>query len=184
MLWVTIWPCVCMNTAFSVSLEIYCKLLTGLKFWKISPSFFNRGWTEAHFHWSANIPFCSERLMILVKTGSRVSIQATRRGVGIGSSAHDFLGMASINFRTSCSVSRVKLVIGSIEDTSGCESVLLGDTSADTSSSLPWMVTIFWVKNSPNLLARVALSLKGRYWITRLLPTRFQYLRKYLQHTI
>ena len=175
-----------MNTAFSVSLEIYCKLLTGLKFWKIgsSPSFFNRGWTEAHFHWSANIPFCSERLMILVKTGSRVSIQATRRGVGIGSSAHDFLGMASINFRTSCSVSRVKLVIGSIEDTSGCESVLLGDTSADTSSSLPWMVTIFWVKNSPNLLARVALSLKGRYWITRLLPTRFQYLRKYLQHTI
>ena len=54
-----------------------------------------------------------------------MSIQATRRGVGIGSSAHDFLGMASINFRTSCSVSRVKLVIGSIEDTTGWESVLL-----------------------------------------------------------
>ena len=118
----------------------------------------------------------SERLMTLVKTGSRVSIQATRRGIGIGSSAHDFLGMASINFRTSCSVSRVKLVLGSIEDTSGWESVLLGDTSADISSSLPWMVTIFWVKNSPNLWQeqlfpkKVDIEFHDRYQATALLP--------------
>ena len=65
-----------------------------------------------------------------------MSIQATRRGVGMGSSAHDFLGVASINFGTSYSVSRVKLVIGSIEDISGWESVLLDDTSTDIGENL------------------------------------------------
>ena len=50
-----------------------------------------------------------------------MSIQATRRSVGMGSSVHDFLGVASIDFRTSCSVNRIKLVIGSIEDISGLE---------------------------------------------------------------
>ena len=43
------------NTAFLTSLEMYCRLLTGLTLWKTksSPSFFSKGWTSPHIPWSA-----------------------------------------------------------------------------------------------------------------------------------
>ena len=43
------------NRAFSTSLEMNCRLLTGLTLWKTksSPSFFSKGWTSAHIHWLA-----------------------------------------------------------------------------------------------------------------------------------
>ena len=43
------------NAAFLTSLEMYCRLLTGLTLWKTksSPSFFSKGWTSPHIPWSA-----------------------------------------------------------------------------------------------------------------------------------
>jgi len=81
--------------------------------------------------------------MILVITGSRISVQPSTRGVGIGSSLQDFLGVAIMSFRTSDAFNTLKLSIGCTAGVSATHFSLLGDTVAAMSSSLVCMITIF-----------------------------------------
>ena len=128
---------------------MYCRLLTGLKLWKTksTSSFFSKGWTNAYFHWSANEPVCRERLMILVITGNRISMQPTTRGVGIGSNEQDFLGVASMSFWTSDSFNTPKLSIGCTTGESAKHFSVPGDTVVAMLLSLFCMTTILSAKN-------------------------------------
>ena len=93
-------------TAFSVSLEINCRLLIRRKFLfsSSSPGFLSNGCTKAFFHSSANRPVFSDKLIIFVMTGSRWSRCIDIIEDGSGSRSHDFL-QASANFFTCSSVS-------------------------------------------------------------------------------
>ena len=60
---------------FSVNLKTYCRLLTGRKFLQSTSSLpgFSNGSTRASFQSEAKMPESSEKLTILVITGSRTS---------------------------------------------------------------------------------------------------------------
>ena len=86
---------------------------------------------------------CRERLMTLMITGNRISMQPTTRGVGIGSSEQNFLGVASMSFWTSDSFNSLKLSIGCTTGESAKHFSLPGDTVVVILSSLFCMTTIF-----------------------------------------
>ena len=82
--------------------------------------------------------------MTLMITGNRISMQPTTRGVGVGSSEQNLLGVASMSFWTSDSFNSLKLSIGCITGESAKHFSLPGDTVVDIlSSSLFCMTTIF-----------------------------------------
>ena len=92
--------------AFSVSLDINGKLLTGLKRGKTSsrPSFYRRGLTRAFIHSSGKCPIWRDLFTKSVNTGSRGSRHSFKGHVGIGSLLHCLFGDCLISFLTSSSV--------------------------------------------------------------------------------
>lgn len=66
--------------------------------------FLSRGETREFLKAVGKVPEESERLMILVMTGTRIEAQSFKREVGIGSSSHCLLGRDFRSSSTSVSV--------------------------------------------------------------------------------
>ena len=107
------WRCrkSCLATAFSTSLDIHCRLGTGLQSFKIlgsSEAFFNNGVTIACS--TGNSPASRERLIILVIAGARIEACSLTKDVGNGSSPRDFAAELLMRFSASSGVTAVNSV--------------------------------------------------------------------------
>ena len=148
-----IWSLNWLTDTFSVSLEMNCKLLTGLKLGKTSsrPSFLRRDFTRAFFHSSWKYPIWRDLFTKSVITGSRESRQCFKSHVGIGWLLHCLFGDCLISFLTSSSVVgwKERNISSSFPGTLG---IVIGSRSW-----LSHFVPIFWIfiiKKSPNASAR------------------------------
>ena len=148
-----------LTDAFSVSLDINGKLLTGLKLGKTSSrhSFFRRVLTRAFFHSSGKYPIWRDLFAKSVYTGSRES-RHFKSHVGIGSLLHCLFGDCLISFLTSSSVRGWEESNMSSSFT-GTLGIVIG--SGSWLSNFVLIFLIFIIKKSPNASAR---SFNERVW--------------------
>ena len=151
--------CVCSKTARSVSLETYCKLLTGRKFVKSAnkPGDFRSGVTNASFQSFGKCPDVSEELIMRVITGRSMSRHETTGDVGAGSNGQDFLADVRIKSRTLHSLRGWKVRSSLSGPTSGSSGTTIPTRELATASKFERMVLILRVKNRPISLLRAVL---------------------------